>query len=325
MFTKMERFPGESFYTPVPTHWLRDPRIRGLDKAILGFLQTHAVGYRVTVEQVIAEMYESRDAIYAAVKRLVEHEYLVRAQARGGGGAQSRGGSTKFGQVDYTFGRAAFEQTYERNWGPPEDVAAGGTASGFPVSGSAVTGSAVTGKPDTKYDQGLTDQGLEDQTPPVPPARPARARRAPAPRTGGDDHPPQPKPPPPDPDPDPLAAAAAAVAERRAWSPRVVGEVMAEMVEAGRPVDRVIAVMDRVAADPESQGPGRLRVVPDGWWHDPRRPTSPTPPHPPWCGHCDEVTRTVQVTPPEAGLRTSNGLVARCPACHRQAHLVGAG
>lgn len=179
MFTRTGRLPGEGFYSQIPNHWIRDHRLTAMEFKILCFWASHEVGYRVTIQQTIAEVKEGRDAIYNAVAGLVRHGYLIRSQGRHGEPV-GRGGKTKFAQVDYELGPAAVEQTYERNWGrvpkPPKpqvephpetpeavddpSVSAGQTASGF-----SVTGSAVTGKPDTKK-----NKVLEDQQPPPPEA-----------------------------------------------------------------------------------------------------------------------------------------------------------
>lgn len=196
MFTKVMHLPGENFFTSVPTHWLRDPRAsRGL-KAVLSYWQSHAIGYRVTIEQTIAEMAEGRDAIYASVKEAVDLGYLVRLQDRGARG--------RFGSTEYTLGPAAFEQQYVRNWGaqpdgtegpiierepgkpvaqpkrkrkaPPvdnsagADVSAGGTAygsagnggtgNGEAVDGGTVNGATASGESDTKKINPLKDQSL---------------------------------------------------------------------------------------------------------------------------------------------------------------------
>jgi hypothetical protein len=204
MFTKTEAFPGENFYTQVPTHWLRDPFLGAPAKAVLSYWQSHAIGYRVTIEQTIAEMAEGRDFVYAAVRDALDRGYLVRLQGRGGRG--------RFGSVEYTYGPAAFTQSYVRNWGrrpdgtegpvdaatvdqsaaappaapvdnsTPADVSAGGTAYGFAGSGRTGNGAAgygatgygptASGESDTKKINPLKDQSLssctseEDQNPP---------------------------------------------------------------------------------------------------------------------------------------------------------------
>lgn len=204
MFTKTEYLPGENYHTQVPTHWLRDPRLGSGAKTVLSYWQSHAIGYRVTIEQTIAELAEGRDFVYAAVRDALALGYLERLQGRGGRG--------RFGSVEYTHGPAAKEQLYERNWGRrsdgtegpfvesepgepvadapsrggkgkksppvdnsgPGDVSAGGTAygsagngrtgNGAAAYGGTGNGSTAYGESDTKKINPLKDQSLSSGT-----------------------------------------------------------------------------------------------------------------------------------------------------------------
>lgn len=236
MFTRTRGLPGENFYTQIPQHWIRDHRLTAMEFKVLCFWSSHEVGYRVTIQQTIAEIKEGRDAIYRAVAGLVAHGYIVRIQERGGGGASARGGATKFSSVEYELGPAAYEQTYERRWGRrpgeplPENqeavdensVSAGGTASGL-----AVSGSPVTGKRDTKKNNSLEDQGEEDQPPPPD---------VPVGRSGGGGVEPS-----TDDNPDQLTAARRVLAEVQATTGRrpVVGKLADRLV--GKIADRLAA------------------------------------------------------------------------------------
>jgi hypothetical protein len=295
MFTKLSPLPGESFWSQVPTHWLRDPRLRGVDKAVLGYLQTHEVGYRVTMEQLIAEMYEGKDALYASVGRLVDLAYLVRAQPRTEQG--------KFEAVDYTFGPAAFEATYVRNWGrrpAPADVPAGQTGSGFSGTGQPGTGQPGTGKGATKKIR-VKRSGL---VPPPTPAPVPPAGSVPEQRTGGgidlskNNQPPAP--------PASLAeqqTRMAALVEEvhaaRHWPKASIRRVVADIVgEGAHPWPVIAAVMRRVAADPASQGAARLLHVPESWWAEPTgTPPAAAPRRRPWCGQCAPASRLTDTEP----------------------------
>ena len=186
------KLPSDDFAI-VANHWFRDPRLTGKAKGYMGYIATHDQGYRLTIEQMIAEMKESGDADYAGLEELVSLNYLKRVQNNAQ--VSTKSGRKGFGEVDYHFAEAAYEQQYERNWGwdrdgkgsckttgqrasgksasarsqQKGDVSAGQRASG--KSGSAKSGSA---NPDTKKITLQEDQGLEDQekNTPLPPAPP---------------------------------------------------------------------------------------------------------------------------------------------------------
>lgn len=115
--------PPAANFAMVPNHWFRDPRLSGKAKGYMGYIATHAPGYKLTIKQMIAEMAEGKDAIYAGLAELVKYGYLLRVQ--------QRGEDNQFGEVDYHFGPAAYAQQYERAWGARGDVSAGEAASGF--------------------------------------------------------------------------------------------------------------------------------------------------------------------------------------------------
>lgn len=135
-------------FTVIPNHCLRDPRLSDRAKGRMAYLASHAVGYRVTIAQQIAETKDGRDSVYSGLKELIEFEYLVRRQERG-----ERG---RHGKVSYEWGPAASEQRYERAWGASPQVP---TASG--LAGSGGTGS---GDGDTKNNNSLEPQPKEDQS-----------------------------------------------------------------------------------------------------------------------------------------------------------------
>jgi hypothetical protein len=92
---------------------------------------------------------------------------------------------------------------------------------------------------------------------------------------------------------------------RPEWSSRSIRRALAQPDVTERGWVRARWAMLAVAADPDSNQPGRL--VHDGpWWnHAPRR--LPAASRPPWCGKCsDEIRRQIDM----------EGKPARCPACH---------
>lgn len=150
----------ETAFTRVPNDWARDPKLSTRAKGLLTYLLSHRDGYRLTVQQVIAENADGRDAIYKTIGELVEHGYLRKDQRRG-----ERG---KMGEVDYYVADApqvttasGFTASGESGSGDDQgkqDETAGGTASWF--TGYGATGS---GESDTKKTRVLEDQVLEDE------------------------------------------------------------------------------------------------------------------------------------------------------------------
>lgn len=149
----------EASFTRVPNEWARDPKLSFKAKGLLTYLLSHQDGYRLTVEQVIAEATDGKSAVYSALKELVEHGYLVRVQRRG-----ERG---KVGEVDYYVadspGETASGFTAS---GKPEsgaelgqqDETAGETASRFSASGLSASGESTTKKTRVKKTKVLEDQ-----------------------------------------------------------------------------------------------------------------------------------------------------------------------
>lgn len=73
---------------------LRDKRLSWRARGLLGYLMSHAEGWRTSVARLVQEAPEGRDAVRAAIAELTEHGYLERAK-------QSHGERGKFGEVDY--------------------------------------------------------------------------------------------------------------------------------------------------------------------------------------------------------------------------------
>ncbi|MEU4558409.1 hypothetical protein AB0F72_08465 [Actinoplanes sp. NPDC023936] len=86
------RRPDNGF-TRVPNEWARDPKLSYKAKGLLTYLLSHEDGYRLTLEQMIAESTGGKAAVYSAIKELRERGYLECVQRRGDGG--------KAGEMDY--------------------------------------------------------------------------------------------------------------------------------------------------------------------------------------------------------------------------------
>lgn len=311
MFTKIIHLPGENFYTQVPNHWLRDHRLSGVAKALMGYWQSHEIGYRVSIEQTIAEFREGKDAIYAAVKLLRDTGYLVLMQDRG-----ERG---KFGSVEYTLGPAAFEQQYTRRWGTQADasVSPGYTASGFPGSGPAGSGSAASGGSDTKKNNPKKNNLEEEQdqrnslSAPADGAADSVADSSERPSAEREDLEQRMNP------KDPKTEAAIGrmltlAKETRGWPwSRCRAEIKTAIEDWGD-VDLVEQAWARCLADPLTTSPARFNKH-DAWW----TPQSGVPAQreretrPEWCGECESYDRTLVVLG-EGGREA----IKKCPKCH---------
>lgn len=174
----------ETAFTRVPNDWARDPKLSFKAKGLLTYLLSHSDGYRLTVEQVVAEATDGKSAVYSAIKELVEHGYLERVQRRG-----ERG---KVGEVDYYVADAPQVTTASgfTASGKPESgdelgeqgVSAGGTASRFSASGLSACGESTTKKTRVLEDQVLEDEktislsAREDDTSPPPDLAPEPER-----------------------------------------------------------------------------------------------------------------------------------------------------
>lgn len=85
--------PADNF-TIVSNEWLRDGQISLKARGLLALLASHRIGWEVTIDTLVRENPEGRDAIRGAVAELEEAGYLVRDMRVGGGG--------KFAGVDYS-------------------------------------------------------------------------------------------------------------------------------------------------------------------------------------------------------------------------------
>lgn len=182
--------------------------------------------------------------------------------------------------------RMRVKRAAARETEPPADLSRDSRATG------RATRSAIVSR-----DSRPLEERRGDKHPPQPPAaRPLWPAAVPNPGEGEDSvsHP----------TPADLAALTAEVREiRREWGSRSIRRALENPDLAERGWDRVRAAMLAVAADPDSQAPGRLAH--DGPWWNQRATAPPTPPRPAWCGECDEHTRL-----------TGGDQPGRCPRCH---------
>lgn len=73
--------PALSFdrdFTIVPNAWARDGRLTLRARGLLLQLVSHAPGWEITIESLMRDNPEGRDAIRAAIKELEDHGYLIR-------------------------------------------------------------------------------------------------------------------------------------------------------------------------------------------------------------------------------------------------------
>lgn len=73
--------PADSF-TIIPNAWMRDPRLSYRAKGLLAYIAGHAPGHELTMEQIIGEGAEGREAVRAAIRDLEVAGYLVRFPRR---------------------------------------------------------------------------------------------------------------------------------------------------------------------------------------------------------------------------------------------------
>lgn len=84
--------PHTSF-TSLRNCWLRDSRISYKAKGLLGYLMSHAVGYKCSQAQMVRESADGKDAVRTALDELEAAGYLSRTPARDAG---------RFSETDYT-------------------------------------------------------------------------------------------------------------------------------------------------------------------------------------------------------------------------------
>lgn len=70
-------------FTMLDNRWLRDKRLSWKARGLLAWLSSHAVGFQVSVDRIVAASdRDGREAVKTAIKELEKHCYLVREQER---------------------------------------------------------------------------------------------------------------------------------------------------------------------------------------------------------------------------------------------------
>ena len=283
----------EAAFTRVPNEWARDPKLSMKAKGLLTYLLSHEDGYRLTIEQVIAETADGKAAIYAAIKELMERSYLRREQERKPGG--------KVAEVHYYVADCPAQTA---SWFPASrksesgddqgrhDKAAGQTAFRFSASGFSASGESTTKKTRVKKTKVLEDQNTISLSAPSSDA--------------------------------PATAPAELEPEREnvdasQQQPEPHNPVRCMLIKDGCPAERVEQVKNRIDIIKNVQGDGfyytahgngSLKVAVVEALQDLNTPQTASDGKPPWCGHCDERTRQRTAEWPE------NVSVSRCPDCH---------
>ena len=93
MSIRRPELPIDREFTVVRNEWARDGRISMRARGLLVQLLSHRPGWEVTIESLVRDNPEGRDAVRSAIRELEEYGYLVREKRRDG---------TKFAGMDYT-------------------------------------------------------------------------------------------------------------------------------------------------------------------------------------------------------------------------------
>lgn len=72
----------EEQYTQVPNQWVRDKRLTRKARGLLVELMSHRVGWDITIEHLVANGEEGRDAVRSAIQELESFGYLRRQRER---------------------------------------------------------------------------------------------------------------------------------------------------------------------------------------------------------------------------------------------------
>lgn len=114
--------------TPVPNRWMRDPRLRWSDKGLLAYIVGHAAGYELTVEQIVEEGVDGKDAILSGLRRLEGAGYLRRTRLRNEDGTW---GAYDYEVVEHQGGPDQGGKNLPGSDQPEQDVSAGQDQGGF--------------------------------------------------------------------------------------------------------------------------------------------------------------------------------------------------
>ena len=253
-------------FTMVPNHWLRDPELSYKGKGILSAIASHDPAYPLTIEQLIAQSRDGKDAVLSGIREIEKVGYLRRSE-------QHRGADGKMGGYDYVViefphgvpdagnvsagqhRRGKSSAAPGRKTRPGADQAKQGVSAGRDRGGFPGAVNPPLRRP------GVEDQG--ENHPPYPPEPepdlPADLPTEPG-GGGGEDQ--------EDPTTPGLDAVVAAVLEHQpGWKPAGVRAVLRQAVADGRSPSVAAAALTRLAAGDygPTSSPGRLNA--DGpWW-----------------------------------------------------------
>ena len=317
-------------YLNVPSATVTDGRLSFKARGILAYLLDKPAGWDVRSVAIAADSPDGKAAVQAGLRELalagyyrIERRRLLDGRLVTGTAVseepvaswaeeyaeyqgpvpvvQQPGGSFKVRHKDGSMtgdGFSAGPETETHDGGTAGDgsgVSAGRTRTQFSGAGSAGAGQTGAGSAGAGKLGALTnrEEPLQKTSPPPPkPLRPAADAQA-----EGEDE-----------DRDFMPGLDALVSDireiRPEWSSRSIRRALANPDVAERGWDRARRAMLAVAADPESNQPGRLAHG-GPWWS---QPDARGQPRPPWCGECsDERARQVDLP---------GGTISRCPACH---------
>jgi len=76
------RLKFERDYVQIPNHWMRDGRLSHRARGLLAEIMTHSPDWVITLEALIENGTEGRDAVKVALRELVDHGYLALERER---------------------------------------------------------------------------------------------------------------------------------------------------------------------------------------------------------------------------------------------------
>ena len=71
-----QKLDFERNFTQIPNDWMRDQALSFKAKGLLVYLLSHEVGYRITMQQIVAETNDGKSAVRSAIDELIQAGYL---------------------------------------------------------------------------------------------------------------------------------------------------------------------------------------------------------------------------------------------------------
>jgi len=150
--------PFESLFTKMPNAWARDETLSRRARGLLVEILSHKPGWVIDMGSLQRGGPEGRDALYGAVRELVEAGYLVRDQSREGG---------RFGEIEYTVNDPATASGLSGSGTASWETAYGKTVSGksapYKKTSYKKTNEKKTTKKDGKSARAASAPATEDQ------------------------------------------------------------------------------------------------------------------------------------------------------------------